>query len=335
MPTTLNPSDKGSIVSLSNGNMTCTINSNNYNGVRATKGKGKGKWYWECTIQGNSGGIPGVGIATASATLESYIGSDNYGWGWLSTGVVYKNGLSIANWASYSSGDVLGLAYDADSQTLKGYKNNSLQGTLTSVTGTYPIVACHNTLPYDQITINFGLSVFTYTPPTGYSSFDLTNIMPQQSSDSSPLITSASSVNGGYAAWRAFDRDSGTYWLASNGDSLPGWIKVDFGTITKYTYTGAQLTTVSGGNSVRIQGDFAFQGSTNDSTWVDLLSLTSQSAFGSSEVRDYSWSNSVWYRYFRWIKTAGTGNYDPNIASLEIYGSIYSGKKIRNNIILF
>ncbi len=46
---TLNPSDKGSAVTLSNSNLTATFSGGN-GAVRATIGKSSGKWYWEIAV---------------------------------------------------------------------------------------------------------------------------------------------------------------------------------------------------------------------------------------------------------------------------------------------
>lgn len=182
MPTTWNPSDKGSNITLSNGNLTVTLTAGNeYNSVRATVYKASGKWYWENTIQGQSGGIPGVGIATASANLATYIGADQYGWCWLNNGNVYNSGSVVASIGAFTVGDVLGVAFDADNHTIKFYKNNTLKGTVSSLPSSdfSPTATVHNALPYDQITANFGASTLAYTPPSGYTPLDGISFKPQ------------------------------------------------------------------------------------------------------------------------------------------------------------
>lgn len=174
---TWNPSDKGSGVTLSNGNLTGSTNANN--SVRSTVGVSNGKWYWE--VHYDSAYIPLIGIATASATVAStggaYPGIDNYGWSYYGyDGHKYHGGVSTAYGAAYSPGDVIGIALDMDAGTITFYKNGVLQGmAFTGLAGTVYAMFGGSTNTGTNgsqavVTANFGATAFVYPPPTGFNS---------------------------------------------------------------------------------------------------------------------------------------------------------------------
>lgn len=162
-------------LSLSNGDLTGTVltGAPNYSAARSTIGKSTGKWYWEITV-GTLGSVFVGMVAHASTTAKPP--------GWMeTTGCSYRNnGYSYLNssdanedWpfvgATFTTGAVIGLAFDADAHTLKFYKNNVLQGTITGLAaGTwYPAICIATT--GTAVTANFGATALTYTPPTGYT----------------------------------------------------------------------------------------------------------------------------------------------------------------------
>jgi hypothetical protein len=165
---TWNPSDKGSGVTLSNGNLTGTGPEGNGT-VRATFGKSAGKWYWEVTYSSGTYS-PDIGIADASATLAHYNGFDSHGWGWFGNeGKKYTNGVGTALGTASTTGATIGVALDMDAGTCVLYKNGVLLGTLaTGLTGTiYPACGGNATVS-TSFTANFGASSFTYTAPAGF-----------------------------------------------------------------------------------------------------------------------------------------------------------------------
>ncbi len=131
---TLSPTDKGSGITLSNGNYSFSQGTKHTMG-RASFGAPFGKWYWE--VEANSESL--IGWATQSAGLENFLGNDQYGWGYFSNGRVYHNvqllGYSApaADWSPWVSGDTLGFAYDGATNSMTVYKNNVLQGTITGL----------------------------------------------------------------------------------------------------------------------------------------------------------------------------------------------------------
>jgi hypothetical protein len=167
---TLNPVDNG-------GNTLSNANLNIVGAVdkltRSTIGMSSGKWYCEYTVIA-TGGSTVIGVATALAP-NSYVGSNSQSWGYKQTGEKLNNGTVVAYGASYTVGDVIGIALDVDTGTLIFYKNNTSQGTaftgLTSGPYFYAIASAN-----PQGAWNFGQQPFVYTPPTGYNRLNTYNL---------------------------------------------------------------------------------------------------------------------------------------------------------------
>jgi hypothetical protein len=161
----------------------------------ATLGMTSGKWYWECKIDAisspNGSGHTGI----RSSTGTSYLLSNN--------GVVYTNWTvpTYSGNSSYTTGDIIGVAYDADNGDLYFYKNgvvgNGGTPILTGLTGEwYPIAATlRDTTASGAATYNFGqdssfagtktpqgntdangIGDFYYAPPTGYLALCTANL---------------------------------------------------------------------------------------------------------------------------------------------------------------
>ena len=140
-----------------------------------------GKWYAEFTMVAAGVNSCRVGIAgESSTTTTNYLGSDAVSWGYTQiNGVVYNNSAAPFTYATYANGDVIGVAYDADARNLSFYKNNTLQGTITSANiaagNYYFAVQVANSTPIGW-SCNFGQRPFAYTPPTGFKSLNTYNL---------------------------------------------------------------------------------------------------------------------------------------------------------------
>ena len=168
---TLNPLDKESSITLANGNLDVTA-SGTWVSVRSTFGMTSGKWYWETTFIGYQ---IMIGIGTSAATLSNYIGSDTNGWAYYFGGQKYTNSTATAYGASYTAGDIIGIAFDADTGSLTFYKNGTSQGVaFTGLTsGPYfPALGLNNATP----NINFGQRPFAYTAPSGFKALCTQNL---------------------------------------------------------------------------------------------------------------------------------------------------------------
>jgi hypothetical protein len=167
-----NPVDKGANVTLSGGNLGSTVTTAG-GIVRSTVGKGSGKWYWETIAGSNSNS---TGIANASAVLSAYpTGEPNcwtyYGGAYGASGV-WNNGVQILTCATFTSGDVIGIALDASAGTCQFFKNNVSQGTVSGLAAAtyYAALGGDGVGGSPLSTINFGATGLIYSPPAGFNS---------------------------------------------------------------------------------------------------------------------------------------------------------------------
>jgi hypothetical protein len=164
---TWNPADIGTYTVLAGSNLTLKANNNTPSGGRSTIGKSTGKWYWECSPD-SSATAQSIAVATSSADLNSQMGSDAFGWGYLADGTIYHNGGTLASVSSYGSGSLIGIALDMSAGTVAFYLNNVLKYTATGLSGTFFAAASGRYAP-NGIIANFGATALTYTPPTGFN----------------------------------------------------------------------------------------------------------------------------------------------------------------------
>lgn len=163
---TWNPADKGSAITLTNGNLTTTQTTSG-GLVRSTIGVTSGKWYWEITAGSTT---MNAGAATSASLTSHWCGQDTTSWGYYSgDGKIYTNNTGTGFGGTYTNGDVIGFALDADVQTLYIYKNGVLQGTFVSLNFTTEYACIGNLGTADVATANFGATAFAYTPRSGHN----------------------------------------------------------------------------------------------------------------------------------------------------------------------
>ena len=143
-----------------------------------TVGVSSGKWYFEMTCVSNvaTTNLDGVGIGNCAVNNSA---PDKAFYIYRSNGNKLQNGGSnTAYGASFTTGDVIGVAYDADAGSLVFYKNNTSQGTaFTGITGTMlPIVYARGITSTPTLALNFGQRPFSYTPPTGFVALNTFNL---------------------------------------------------------------------------------------------------------------------------------------------------------------
>jgi len=168
---------------ISNANLTSTDNASSYGLASVgTMPMTSGKWYWEVDATSIGGSYGYIGIAKAdtlslgSSNIEGYIYSNL---GYKASGAAAFAGIpSTAYGASWTTGDVIGVALDMDAGTLVFYKNGVSQGTAyTGITGEYVSgLGDGQTATAYTFNINFGQRPFKYTPPTGYKKLNTYNL---------------------------------------------------------------------------------------------------------------------------------------------------------------
>ncbi|NBQ85345.1 MAG: hypothetical protein EBU03_04400, partial [Methylophilaceae bacterium] len=181
----LSPIDKGSEVTLANANLSVSWSGVTGNSVRATMGCTSGQWYWEVTSGGNSSiGLINFALPIVPASGNQWVGGGGFGaggsYGYAPTGLAYTNNTGTSYGASFTTGDVIGVAFDSSAGTLTFYKNGVSQGV--AYTGISTSILYAPAIGYFQPSsgtsnsFNFGQRPFAYTPPTGYVALNTFNL---------------------------------------------------------------------------------------------------------------------------------------------------------------
>ncbi len=169
---TLNPLFNAT--TLTNGNLDASLNAISTTG---TFGANSGKWYFECTFTSLTG-TSYLGIADQTLVKSDSSFSYSQVYVYLSNSQKGGNGGSATYGSSYTTGDVIGVAYDLDSGSITFYKNGTSQGVAysTGFTSGYfwrPFLYCSATT---TATFNFGQRPFAYTAPSGFKALCTQNL---------------------------------------------------------------------------------------------------------------------------------------------------------------
>jgi hypothetical protein len=159
---------------LSNGNLLWTSPTAEGQAV-GTMYVSSGKFYWEM-VQNSSGGCA-FGIASITTDINN-INLTAGSYVYYTNGNKYNGGTGSAYGATFTNGDIIGVALDLDAGTLIFYKNNTSQGTaFTGLSGTFTALIYDGTsASAPTYNANFGQQPFTYTPPTGYVALNTYNL---------------------------------------------------------------------------------------------------------------------------------------------------------------
>jgi len=173
----------GTGASASNGNLRLTVTTSGGN-LRPSFGATSGKYYAEFTIAdigGNSG--TSFSIQTAAPSVSGsplfqaiyYVNGQTYN---------YSSSSYVSYGASFTTGDIIGVAWDVDNTQVTFYKNNTSQGTLSGAAITPPnpiepvgvLAATSGGTSSTIVDVNFGQRPFAYTPPTGFKALNTQNL---------------------------------------------------------------------------------------------------------------------------------------------------------------
>jgi hypothetical protein len=180
----LNPLQKGSVITVSAGNLQFASSSGN-SYCPSTIGATTGKWYCEVFMTSVSTAAI-VGIVNENASLATYPGGNANGYGYFRDGQKYTNGSGSAYGNSYTDNDIIGIALDLDNGKVWFSKNGTWQasgdpaaGTNAAFTGISAtntwFFACGNSGVTTQ-NANFGQRPFAYTPPSGFRALNTQNL---------------------------------------------------------------------------------------------------------------------------------------------------------------
>jgi len=175
----LNPLNKQSSATVTDGNLALATASTGYGVCVGTIGVSSGKWYWEQTYVSGSDCFTGIVKDGFNVNTATYLGNDANSWSYYNNPArAYNNGSYTAYGATYTTGDIIGVALDMDAGTLVFYKNGVSQGTaFSSLSGTFfPAASDGSNSASASYVLNFGQRPFTYTPPTGYVALNTYNL---------------------------------------------------------------------------------------------------------------------------------------------------------------
>ncbi len=184
---TLNPlgyDNASNVVSDGNLKVAWTAGGNSYKA--ATIGMSSGKFYCEFFIDVvSTAAMPGLVNDVAAVGYPGNNGAGN-GYGYYYDGTKYTSGSASAYGSSFTTGDIIGIAYDASSGKLWFSKNGVWQASGDPANGLNPafsglsltsnwfFAAGHSGSA--TMTANFGQRPFAYTPPTGFKALCTTNM---------------------------------------------------------------------------------------------------------------------------------------------------------------
>jgi hypothetical protein len=178
--------------SITDGSLLMTKSGAGQGGAVTTIGAITGKFYAETTIVAVGSSTPRVGVvadanpSSINSSNEFIPGDSTTSIAYLSNGTRRTNSTSTLSWGStYTTNDVIGIAFDADSGKVWFAKNGTWQASGDPAAGTNPAVTLTITGPFyflsagessASIAINNGQRAFAYTAPSGFKALCTTNL---------------------------------------------------------------------------------------------------------------------------------------------------------------
>lgn len=218
-----------------------------------------GKWYVECNVELVGAALFSYVGITSVTSAAGYPGQTSTSYSYRANGNKVNASSESAYGASYTSGDGIALAFDADLGELSFYKNGVSQGVaFTGLSGQfYFVVGDFATTQSSTFNVNFGQRSFAYTPPTGFKALCTANL-------TSTDVIESGSFTGNASADGPFIWCNGTpETLTINGNA------VTWGTHADRLANGFKLRTSSSSYN-----------SSGTNTWTaTVLSPESKSAF--------------------------------------------------------
>ena len=219
----MNPLWKGANVTLSGANLNASMSAASDCSFSSTLVITSGKWYWETLITTTATDYPYIGVATPDfnyqATGASCIRSSATGF-FKASNATKWNLSSSSYGSSFSSGDIMMIAYDADSGKIYFGKNGTWDASSDPVTAANPAFTGVNApvTPAGFVyncawSMNFGQRPFAYTPPTGFKSLHTGN-----------LPDSAIENGSEYFAATTYTGNGTTQSIVNSGGFQPDWV---------------------------------------------------------------------------------------------------------------
>ena len=174
---TLNNIDLGGGKSLANGDL--DFSTSGAGGARSTFGMSSGKYYAEVTLGSST---LTAGLSKDNSVLDNYLGNSagEYSYGQNGNKINGDDGSQTGYGDTFTTGDTIGIAFDADGGNLYFYKNGALQASgtaaFTGLTDGPYFFAVGNNVTTSTSPFNFGQRPFANTIPTGYKALNSANL---------------------------------------------------------------------------------------------------------------------------------------------------------------
>ena len=132
----------------------------------------------------------------------------------------------------------------------------------------------------------------------------------------SPFVVSASSNNGSWPEWHAFEGSAGAGWATANGTTT-GWLQIDLGsakTLGSYAIQGTSDTP-------QAPNTFTMEGSNDGATWTTVDTRAGQT-WGAYETKLFTCTSPGSYRYYRLNTTLNNGGQYVQVAELSLFEGV-------------
>jgi hypothetical protein len=183
----LNPLNYTGTVTLSNGNLDATGSNAN---ASSTIAPNAGKWYAEFVYSAIGAAVGFVGISNRLGADAFSGATQTWQLNYTNTGKL-ENAGSQSNVSTFTTGDIIGVAFDCSNGQATFYKNGSSVGTITgSAFVGVPVLigaGAGGAAGTNTFTANFGQRPFAYTAPSGFKALNTANLP-------APLVTKPSTV---------------------------------------------------------------------------------------------------------------------------------------------
>jgi hypothetical protein len=125
--------------------------------------------------------------------------------------------------------------------------------------------------------------------------------------DNGYVATCSSYLNETHLPYKAFNRqtDVNSKWVAANGDTAGAWLKIELPTAA--AANSFSVASPDEGYTGRMPSSFKIQGSNDNSSWTDLLVVSSLS-WGSNERKFWNVENETAYKFYRLLIVANSEN---------------------------
>lgn len=349
--TTFDPTKKGSLIVLSDDNLTATITGSGSTvyGVVATNSIPNLKLYCEVKIQTVS--FFGIGISNGTV-----LSGNDYG---ATSRLVKQDGAKLtgttisAYTSSFTTGDTVSLLIDMENGTLEYWKNGISLGIAFTDLKTLGTIYLHVGGQNTTLTANFGASPFNYKVPTGYYSYDgsqhnhkylittednknysiLSDVL--ETSVATPKMTSSIAPQGkvifssenppNFMAWKAFDQLNDSYYVSADRSGGVGYLGFSFEN-PKIIYKYSIKSMSSASHLNRMPKKWTFEGSNDGTVWTVLDNQENQTWTSVNSDKSFIIPNRNYFKIYRvnWTQNNGYSLYS-GMNELGLYEMLLGG----------